>query len=350
MKMVAENASPGSVKQTCNALGVSRATYYRRKKQLENPSDQEVPAEETRRPHPRRLSPEEEQRVLDIFDEEENADRSPYQVFASLLNLGIYLCSIRTMYRLLKREEAVAERRNQRRHPSHPKPQLVATAPNQVWTWDITKIPGPRKGVFYCLYVMLDLFSRYVVSWTLNVGESTGVAKTLINHAYATQGIEPGQITIHADRGSPMTSSGLYTLFETLGVKGSHSRPRVSNDNPYSESHFKTLKYHHTYPKRFETLQQAESYFDEFFSWYNHEHHHSGIGLFTPAQVHSGEYVAIQSVRQAAMDKAYAENAVRFVKGPPKAPSVPESAAINPEPLLLVSEDAQTPSQGAHTS
>lgn len=256
---------------------------------------------------------------------------SPYQVFASLLQQGIYLCSIRTMYRLLKEHNAVTDRRNQRRHPKHPKPQLTATQPNQVWNWDITKIPGPRRGERYSLYVVIDLFSRYVVGWTLEKQESAQHARRLMAFACSMQQIEKHQITIHADRGAPMTSSSLYELFEFMGITGSHSRPRVSDDNPFIESHFKTLKYNATYPRRFEGIDHARTYLDSFFSWYNNNHHHINLGLFTPSQVHNGDHVEIQVMRQAALDEAYNQHPERFVLGPPKAPSIPSEVAINPD-------------------
>lgn len=323
MSLIHEHAKPGSVSALCQSLGVSRATYYRRQK--------DKPLPKKRPPSHRRLSQEEREIILDTLCSEEFADSSPYQVHATLLQRGEYLCSIRTMYRILQENGAVKERRAQRRHPKHAKPQLTAQGPNQVWTWDITKLPGPYKGIVYCLYVILDLFSRYVVSWTIEDSESTSAAKRLVQHAVDNQGVVPQQLVIHADRGAPMTSKGLYALFDNLGVTGSHSRPRVSNDNAFSESHFKTVKYHACYPKRFPSLENARRYFEDWFQWYNHEHHHLGLGLFTPAQAHHGSYKKIQLTRQSALDAAYAKHPERFVNGPPTAPTVPEIVAINPD-------------------
>lgn len=319
--------APGTtVKAACDAMGVSRATYYRRKKAAASEKKTDSP-----RRHPRKLSPEERRHVLEVLCSKEFADLAPSQVFPKLLERGQYLCSIRTMYRILKENNAVKERRKQRRHPLYAKPSLTADGPNQVWTWDITKIPGPRKGVVYCLYVALDLYSRRVVAWTLAATETSAIAQRMFRHAVASQGIDATQLTIHADRGAPMTSHGLYALFECLGITGSHSRPRVSNDNAFSEAQFKTLKYRPKYPGRFESIQAAEAYFVDFFDRYNQDHHHTGIGLFTPDQVHSGEHLRIQNVRQAAMDQAFERNPERFVHGRPTPPQVPETVSINPE-------------------
>ncbi|CAM2064220.1 integrase core domain-containing protein [Sulfidibacter corallicola] len=235
------------------------------------------------------------------------------------------------MYRILQETGAAKERRAQRRHPAYIKPQLIAEAPNQIWTWDISKLPGHCKGIIFCLYVLLDKFSRYVVGWTIEETESTTAAKRLVKHAVDHQGVDPDQLTIHADRGAPMTSKGPYALFDSLGVRGAHSRPRVSNDNPYSEAHFKTVKYHPLYPKRFTGLAEARHYFDRWFGWYNRQHHHINLGLFTPAQVHDGSYREIQATRQQALDEAYRQHPERFVKGPPRAPTVPRRVAINPD-------------------
>lgn len=325
MSLVDKHAKPGSVKALCQSLGVSRATYYRRKKGPSKP--------QKRPPSQRRLSDAERRHILETLCSEEFADLSPYQVHATLLQRGTYLCSIRTMYRVLQENGAVKERRAQRRHPTYTKPQLITEAPNQIWTWDITKLPGPCKGVVFSLYVLLDLFSRYVVGWTIEAAESTTAAKRLVKHAVDNQGIDPNQLTIHADRGAPMTSKGLYALFDSLGVRGSHSRPRVSNDNPFSEAHFKTVKYHPLYPKRFAGLAEARAYFDHWFGWYNGRHHHISLGLFTPAQVHDGSYREIQATRQQALDQAYRLHPERFVNGPPRAPTVPLKVTINPDNL-----------------
>lgn len=327
MKLVQYQADRGSIRAICQALKVSRATFYRHRNQQ--------PKQSQKTSHPRRLSAPERQQILDILCSPEFMDLSPYQIHAKLLQRGQYLCSVRTMYRLLHENSATLERRQLRRHPDYPKPQLQAQAPNQIWTWDITKLPGPAKGLFYCLYVVLDLFSRYVVSWTVESSESTATAKRLLAHGLTTQNVGVDQVTLHADRGSPMTSHGLHAFMASLGVKGSHSRPRVSNDNPFSESHFKTVKYHRHYPKRFESLHQAQTYFQSFFAWYNHDHHHINLGFFTPCQVHTGAYKHLQVIRQAALDLAYSVHPERFVKGPPRTPQVPLLVAINPDPPPL---------------
>lgn len=321
MSLVQEHAKPGSLKELCHSLGVSRATFYRRRK---GPSPPQL-----RPPNPRRLSQTERMAILDILCSQEFADLSPYQVHATLLQRGTYLCSIRTMYRILQENDAVQERRAQRRHPHHAKPQLIAMAPGQVWSWDITKLPGPCKGVVFCLYVLLDLFSRFVVSWTIEETESTATAKRLVRHAVKSQGVDTSKLTIHADRGAPMTSKGLYALFDSLNIRGSHSRPRVSNDNPFSEAHFKTAKYHSLFPKRFASLEMARQYFECWFNWYNHQHHHIGLALFTPLQVHDGSYRMIQVIRQQALDEAFRQHPERFVNGPPQAPTLPQLVSIN---------------------
>ena len=235
------------------------------------------------------------------------------------------------------------DRRDQRKHPKRKKPRVVAEGPNEVWTWDISKLPGPVKGVMFCLYVAIDLYSRRVVGWMIADTETNAHAQDLFRHAVKTQGIECGQITVHSDNGAPMTSHGLAGLFESLGISTSFSRPRVSNDNPFSEAFFKTCKYTAEYPGWFASRELAEAYFEPFFDWYNHEHHHSGLGLFTPDQVHTGEHLKVQKIRQAALDAAYGLHPERFVKGRPTPPQLAPIVAINPEPGLIVGKPKRKP-------
>lgn len=268
--------------------------------------------------------------MLDVLHEARFVDRAPAEVYATLLDEGRYLCSIRTMYRLLAANNEVRERRDQRRHPAYAKPELLATGPNQVWSWDITKLKGAIKGQFFNLYVILDIFSRCVVGWMLSERENALLAARLIEQTCAKYGIRPGSLTIHADRGSPMMATSTAILLVNLGIAKSHSRPQQSNDNPYSESQFKTLKYCPTFPKRFGSIQDARAFCVRFFQWYNHEHHHSGIGLLTPWQVHSGQAPLILENRQKTLAEVYAKNPHRFVRRPPTPPQLPDAAWINP--------------------
>lgn len=257
-------------------------------------------------------------------------DQAPHEIYATLLDEGRYLCSVSTMYRILRENQAVRERRNQLRHPLFAKPELLATGPNQVWTWDITKLLGPVKWTYYYLYVLLDLFSRFVVGWMLAPRQSTELAQGLISETCTRQNIQPQQLTIHADRGAAMVAKPLAALLADLGVHASHSRPQVSNDNPFSESQFKTMKYHPTYPDRFGSLPDARAWAQHFFPWYNFQHHHSGIGLMTPAAVHFGQAAFLWHKRQAVLQQAYACHAQRFVKGVPRPPALPTAVWINP--------------------
>jgi transposase InsO family protein len=276
------------IKPACEALNLNRASFYRAQ---QPPSTGVV---ERPRP-PLALSSDEEQQVLAHLHSERFMDSSPYQVYAALLDEGVYLCSISTFYRILARHQEVRERRNQLRRPNYSKPELLATAPNQVWSWDITKLKGPAKWTYFYLYVIIDIFSRYVVGWMVAHQESTELAKRLIGESCARQNIREGQLTIHADRGSSMTSKGVEQLLVDLGVTKTHSRPYVSNDNPYSEAQFKTMKYRPTFPSSFGSQQDARAFSGDFFEWYNYEHYHSGIALLTPASVHTGEAAGIVS-------------------------------------------------------
>ncbi|MBK8101376.1 MAG: transposase [Planctomycetes bacterium] len=260
---------------------------------------------------------------------DEHADLPVRQVFACLLDQGVYLCAIRTMYRLLARNAAVRERRDQLRHPTYKRPELRATAPNQVWSWDITKLLGPEKWTYYHLYVLLDIFSRYVVGWMVASCESAELAKRLIGEAYERQGITPGQIVVHADRGASMTSKPLALLYADLGINQSHSRPHVSNDNPYSEALFKTGKYRPDFPDRFGSIEHARTYCGSLFDWYNHQHYHTGIALLTPAVVHHGRVDDVLAVRNDALARAYADHPERFARAP-RAKRPPPAVWINP--------------------
>lgn len=256
-------------------------------------------------------------------------ERAPRQIVAVLLDQGRYLCSASTMYRLLRQDQASQERRRQRRHPPRPAPQLVARGPRQVWSWDITKLAGPERGEYYCLYVMLDLYSRRVVGHRVEREETASRAKEWMLATCLAEGIEAGQLTIHADRGGPMKSKSVAALLADLGVERSHSRPRVSDDNPYSEAAFKTVKYSPNFPARFESLEEARRFCHGYFAWYNAHHRHSGIALLTPDQVHTGQAAAVVAARQQVLDEAYRKDPQRFVGGPPRHPQVPEQVWIN---------------------
>lgn len=317
----------------CKALGLPRATVYRRRR----PS----PAKERsqRRPPARALAPGERQIVLDTLHGERFCDRSPLEVHATLLEEGRYLCSPRTMYRILGENNEVRERRDQLCHPLYRRPELMATRPNQVWSWDITKLKGPAKWVYYSLYVMLDLFSRYVVGWLLAHNENASLAARLIAETCAKQNIRPGELTIHADRGSPMISKTLAEKLCDLGVEKTHSRPRVSNDNPFSESQFKTLKYWPGFPDAFESFDHGRDTMRRFFPWYNEEHHHSGLCFLTPAVVHHGRAEQVLAERHRVRMVAYLDRPERFVNGPPRLETLPEAVWINP-PEKTTCQDA----------
>ena len=271
--------------------------------------------------------------ILDALHEERFADRSPGQVVAALLDEGQFLCSERTMYRILESHEEVRERRNQLRHPHYAAPELLAECPNTLWSWDITKLLGPAKWNYFHLYVILDVFSRYVVGWMVAERESAQLADKLIEHTCQRQKIAPGQLTIHADRGSSMTSKLVAHLLADLGVTKTHSRPHVSNDNPFSESQFKTLKYMPSFPERFGSIQDARAFLLKFFDYYNNHHYHSGIAMMTPSQIHHGLESAVRAARQTALDNAYQLHPERFVRGAPIAAKAPAAVWINPPTL-----------------
>lgn len=327
MQAARELAPSVGVMSACASLGVARASYYRSTKPKR---------EAIRPPRPtpaRALSAEERAEVLAVLHSERFVDHAPAQIHATLLDEDRYLCSIRTMYRVLEGAHETRERRRQRRHPVYAKPELVAEHPNEVWTWDITKLRGPVKGVYYQLYVILDIYSRYVVGWMLAERESEHLAERLIRETCVKEWIAPGQLTVHADRGAAMKSKTVALLCETLGITKSHSRPHVSDDNPYSESQFKTLKYRPTFPDRFGSFEEARTFLQEFFHWYNHEHHHSGIAWLTPATVHRGLGATVVAARKVTMASAYDRNPERFVHGIPQPSELPAAAWINqPKP------------------
>jgi putative transposase len=319
---VLELAPLVGVLAACAALAVPRATFYRRQRPPEPPRPRPTPA--------RALPPDKRQEVLATLNSDHFADKAPAQVFAELLDEDRHLCSVRTMYRILDAAGEVRERRDQLRHPQYTKPELLATAPNQVWSWDITKLKGPVKWTYFYLYVVLDIFSRYVVAWMVATRETAALGQELVSTACERQGIQPGQLIVHADRGSPMTAKSTALLYADLGIGKSHSRPRVSNDNPFSESHFKTIKYRPELPERFGSVQDVRSQVGPLFEWYNHEHKHSGLALLSPADVHYGRADAIVAARQQVLDRAYAAHPERFVRGRPTHPAPPAAVWINP--------------------
>jgi len=322
MSIVAEHAATVGIAlfTLCAALGLSRASLYRRRI--------ERPASLPRRSN-RALPPEERLAVRDLLNEERFADQSPAEVWATRLDEGHYDCSERTMYRILAEHQEVRERRDQLRHPRYAAPELLATGPNQLWSWDITKLRGPEKGVYFHLYVILDVYSRYVVGWMVAEKESATLAERLIAETCRRQGIERGQLTIHADRGSSMKSKAVALLLVDLGVIRSHSRPHVSDDNPFSEAHFKTLKYRPTFPDRFGSLVDARAFCCSFFAWYNLEHHHSGIALHTPHDVHHGLATACAARRGDVLAAAFLAHPERFPHGLPKPPQLSAAVWIN---------------------
>jgi putative transposase len=340
MANVKEHAPCVGTARLCRALGLARATVYRH---LHPPEPGTAPAP---RPTPSHaLSEEERQAVLDVLHDERFVDRPPADVVAALLDEGRYLCSTRTMYRILDAQGEVRERRNQLEHPHYEQPELLATRPNEVWSWDITKLKGPAKWAYYQLYVILDIFSRYVVGWMVAERESSALAKRLIGETCLKQEVVRGQLTLHADRGSSMRSKPLAMMLSDLGVTKTHSRPHVSNDNPFSESQFKTLKYRPDFPARFGSLQDARAFCQEFFTWYNTQHHHSGIAWLTPEDMHYGRAQQIVQVRQQALDDAFALHPERFGNKPPRVAHPPAAVWINPPDHNTQEEGLKTTQQ-----
>lgn len=331
MDAVTQLAPTVGVVAACDFLAVARASFYRRRALLDPPASPALGPEllAERATPARALSEEERTAVLSVLHEERFQDRSPAAVQATLLDEGQYLCSTRTMYRILEAEGESGERRDQLVHPAYHKPELLATAPNQLWSWDITRLRGPAKWTYFYLYVMLDVFSRYVTGWMIAYREVAELAKEFIEEAIGKHQIPPGQLTIHADRGRVMKSKPLAFLMSDLGVTKSHSRPYVSDDNPYSESQFRTMKYRPDFPDRFGSIQDSRAFCQQFFQWYNEEHRHSGIALLTPAMVHFGEAPIVLAQRQVVLDTAYRAHPERFVRQPPKPLPLPSEVWIN---------------------
>lgn len=306
----------------CSSVNLARSNYYRRAPGTQEPKE--------RAPQPRALSAEERSAVLGVLHEERFVDRAPAEVFHTLLAEGQYVASERTMYRILADNAEVKERRKQRRHPVYVRPELMATGPNQVWSWDITRLRTTKKWEYLYLYVVMDIFSRAVVGWMVAETETAALACRLVDETVAREGVRPSTLVLHADRGTQMTSKTLAQLLADLDVTSSHSRPRVSNDNPFSESQFKTLKYHPTFPGKFSTLADARAFGREFFAWYNEEHRHSGIAYLTPNDVHEGRADSELAARHAVMTAAYRANPTRFIGGPPKLMTLSPAVYINP--------------------
>jgi putative transposase len=325
---VGELAPVCGTRRACAALGVAQAGWYRRHRRSPAPAR----PGRVRSGQPRALTEVERKEVLRVLHEPEHADGAPAVVYARLLDEGTYLASVSTMYRILRAEGEVRERRRVATHPAAKKPELLATAPNQVWSWDITKLPGPAKWTYYYLYVIIDIYSRYVPGWLLARAERAHLAERLLADTITKQHVQPGQLVIHAGRGPSMASKPVAFLLADLGVTKSHSRPHCSNDNPYSESQFKTMKYRLAFPERFASYEDAHAYCRRFFTWYNTEHRHSGIGWHTPADLHHGRAVILRQQRAQVLDSAYAGHPERFVRQPPQPPALPAAAWINQPP------------------
>ena len=325
------------IQPACAAFGIVRSGFYRRQGPAKAPAPRPSP--------PHTLSSAERQVVLAILLTDRFVDIAPATVYATLLDEGHYYCSIRTLYRILEEQAEVKERRNQLRHPVYQKPELLATAPNQVWSWDISKLLGPVKWSYCYRYVILDIFSRYMVGWMIAPAESAVLAQRLIKDTCEKQQIGAGQLTLHADRGSSMTSKPVALLLADLGVTKTHSRPYTSDDNPFSEAHFKTLKYRPDFPERFGSIEDARVFCQAFFSWYNTEHRHSGVGLMPPAAVHTGRASALRDARQRVLMIAYAVHPERFVRKTPEPPVLPDAAWINPPKKPSASQEPRSRSR-----
>jgi putative transposase len=338
------------VREACALLGVPRAHYYRVRQRAVSEKHPAPPPElRSRPPSPRALGEDERARVLSLLRSERFADLPPREVYATLLDEGEYLCHWSTMYRLLRQVDESRRRRDYPRANGYRKPELLAKRPNQLWSWDITKLKGPATWTYFYLYAIIDVFSRYVVGWMLATRESAELAEAFIAETCAREGIEPGQLSVHADRGSAMRSKEVAQLLVDLGIEKSHSRPYVSNDNPFSEAHFKTVKYHPDTPDRFGSLEDARSWARGLFGWYNHQHHHTGLALLTPAQVHQGLTKRVLAARKRVLAAAYAKHPERFVRGEPTPPAPPSEVWINPpqaeEPTSVAVASTPAPQQ-----
>lgn len=316
----------GGVRAACRAVGRPQASHYRRHRQSPVPQR----PKRVRKPQPRALAQVEREAVRAMLNSEEHVDKAPAAVYHELLDEGIYLASVSTMYRVLREHDEVRERRAQATHPARIKPELVAEHPNAVWSWDITKLHGPAKWTYYHLYVIIDIFSRYVVGWMLAERETAALAEKLLADTVTKQGIARDRLTIHADNGTSMASKPVAFLLADLGVTKTHSRPHTSNDNPYSESHFRTLKYRPDFPDTFGSIADARAHCRTFFTWYNEQHHHSGIGYHTPHDVHYGHAPTVRDARADTLTDAYRRHPERFVRKHPEPPKLPTAAWINP--------------------
>jgi putative transposase len=325
---IAELAPEVGVRAACEVLGAAQAGYYRRHRQSPPPQRPD-PIPHRERHQPRALREAERQAILDQLHSDRFVDVSPTEVWATLLDEGVYLGSISTFYRLLRQAGESRERRRQATHPATVKPELVATAPNQVWSWDITKLRGPAKWTYFSLYVIIDIYSRYVVGWLIAEQESAALAEKLLADSIAKQGIDRDRLTVHADNGSSMASKPVAFLLADLGVTKTHSRPHTSNDNPYSEAQFKTLKYRPDFPDTFGSLADARAFCQRFFTWYNTVHYHSGIGYHHPVDVHYGQAAIVQDTRAGVLTAAHARNPERFVRKHPEPPALPAAVWIN---------------------
>ena len=332
MKITESLAKDVNLQQACAALAVPRASFYRWQDRAEDSHGERLCSVP-----PLALSGKEEAAVLEILHAARFVDQPPQEIYSTLLDEGTYLCSVRTMYRILEKHEEVKERRNQLTHPHYQKPELLANVSNQLWSWDITKLKEPAKWTYFYLYVIIDVFSRYVVGWMVAHRELSSLAQKLIEQTCEKQHIQPGQLTIHADRGPSMKSKPVAFLMADMGITKSHSRPYVSNDNPYSESQFKTLKYRPDFPERFGAIVDARLFCQTFFRWYNSEHYHSGIGFQTPENVHYGRTEQIIKERQAVLNAAYEKHPKRFKGKPPTPATVPQAVWIN-KPVLKCSD------------
>ena len=324
-QVIGDLAAVIGTRAACAALGRSRATYYRRHRHSPTPPR----PSRTRATQPRALSGAERAEVLGVLHHERFVDQAPASIYANLLDEGRYLCSVPTMYRLLRAEGEVRERRRLATHPATVKPELLATGPNEIWSWDITKLLGPAKWTYFHLYVIIDIFSRYVPGWLLATRETAELAERLLGETIRKHNVAADQLTIHADRGTSMASKPVALLLADLGVTKSHSRPHCSNDNPYSEAQFKTLKYRPEFPGRFGSIEDGRAFCQLFFQWYNHQHRHSGLGFHTPAAVHFSRAAGIQVERARVLQAAYADHPERFVRHAPVPPQLPGPAWIN---------------------
>jgi putative transposase len=340
MEAAASLAPTVGIAPACRVLGLSRASFYRaaRPPVVPSPSSGDVVA---RRASPRALDPAERQAILDQLHAPRFVDRSPTEVYATLLDEGVYLASERTFYRLLAENGETRERRDQLTHPTYHKPELLAVRPNEVWSWDITRLLGPAKWTYFYLYVILDIFSRYVIGWMVASRETAALAEQLIAETLTKQEIAADTLTIHADRGTSMISKPVALLLADLGVTKSHSRPHTSNDNPFSEAQFKTLKYRPGFPERFPSIEEARSFCQDFFAWYNADHRHAGIGLMPPEAVHYGRASELHAIRANVLRAAYLAHPERFVNGYPVPPPLPTAAWINPPPTPRKEEVSQ---------